>query len=279
MRNLRYIPESHQLTEITCRLNQGQFLFKPTREFNNLFLGVLGRAQQAYNIKIFGYAVLSNHFHLLIQPREAWRQAMFMKYLNTNVSKELSHLYKFYGPKFQRRYTSILISDEPVVQISRLRYVLSQGAKDGLVDSPLDWPGVHCAKALLQGKNDVGTWFDRTKQRIAKNQKRKPKRREIATDYEVKLSPLPCWKDCSEKEYQRRIAEMVQNIEAETKAMHRENRTRSLGVRRILRTNPLHTPRENELVHRSTHPRLESRDAKALLRGLPDLPDRLPESR
>ena len=90
--------------------------------------------------------------------------------------------------------------------------------------------------------DQIGSVQARTKQRTLKNQRRKPKRGEIATDYEVKLSPLPCWAHHSKEEYQRRIADMVKDIEIETKAMHREKGTRPLGVRKILRTDPFQTP-------------------------------------
>ena len=102
----------------------------------------MGRAQGKHSMRIIAYAVLSGHFHLLIQPEEAGDMAKFMLYLSTNVSKEVGRIYKYYGPKLHR-YKSIIISNEPMVQIDRLKYILSQGAKEGLVDSPLDWPGVH----------------------------------------------------------------------------------------------------------------------------------------
>ena len=192
-------------------------------------------------MRIIAYAVLSGHYHLLIQPGEAGDMAKFVGYLNTNVSKEVGRLYKYYGPKFQR-YKSIIISDEPVVQIDRLKYILSQGTKEGLVDSPLDWPGVHCARSIVSGQSDTGTWFDRTQQSTAKNQRRKPKRGEVETDYEVKLTPLPCWAHHSKEGQQSRAEDLIRDIEAETKAMHKGKGTRALGVRKILRTNPFDTP-------------------------------------
>ncbi len=192
-------------------------------------------------MRIIAYAVLSGHYHLLIQPREVGDMADFMEYLNTNVSKEVGRLYKYYGPKFQR-YKSIPISNEPKVQIARLKYVLSQGSKEGLVNSPLEWPGVHCARAMISGHNDTGTWFDRTKKRTAKNQRRKPKKGEVETDYEVNLTPLPCWAHHSKEEQQARVEDLIRDIEVETKAMHREKGTKALGVRKILRTNPFDNP-------------------------------------
>ena len=221
MRQLRYILEPKHLTEIICRSDQGRSLFKPSTEFNRLFTGVLGRAQELYDIKIFGYAVLANRYHLLLQLGELRRQAEFMKYLNTNLSKEVGRLYNFFGPKFQRPFTSHPISNEPAAQIYRLKCLLSQGTEDKLIDSPLDCPGVHCARALITGQNDSGVWFDRTRQRTERHQRGAPTTHKLATYYDVELSPIPCWAHYSSKEYRGRIAELVKNIEDKAKEVHR----------------------------------------------------------
>ena len=55
------------------------------------------------------------------------------------------------------------VSDEPEVQLARLRYILAHGVKEGLVPSPLQWPGVHAAKYLVFGESVKGSWVDRTR--------------------------------------------------------------------------------------------------------------------
>ena len=57
----------------------------------------------------------------------------------------------------------------PDVQWSRLKYLLANGVKEGLVESPLDWPGVSCAKALVHGEPLEGYWFNRSKEWSAHN--------------------------------------------------------------------------------------------------------------
>jgi hypothetical protein len=57
-----------------------------------------------------------------------------------------------------------VVSDEEPAQVARLEYLLSHGCKEGLVERLADWPGVHCATALLTGDPVEGTWFDRTQE-------------------------------------------------------------------------------------------------------------------
>ncbi len=242
MRPIRHLSDPNQLREITTRLNHGQFLFKPSRRFNRIFKGILGRAQNKHGMRICAYVVMSSHFHLLVQPGTAERLADFMEYLNGNLSKEVGRLYGIKGPKYQRRYTDIPVSDEQAVQIDRLRYILSNSTKEGLVASPLKWPGVHSARAMVFGKNDTGTWFSRTDAWIAKNQRRRPRRRDIETDYEIYLSPLPCWARFSKEEYRRRVLDLIRRIEADAIAMHREKGTQPLGRKAIIAMDPLHKP-------------------------------------
>ncbi|HKI86021.1 MAG TPA: hypothetical protein VKA53_04670, partial [Thermoanaerobaculia bacterium] len=73
-RRLRFIPEEG-LVEITARTIQGRFLLLPGPGWRETFLGVLGRAQELYPVRIHGYVCLSNHFHLLLSPSDAHQLA------------------------------------------------------------------------------------------------------------------------------------------------------------------------------------------------------------
>jgi hypothetical protein len=55
-----------------------------------------------------------------------------------------------------RRYQDIVISSEEAAQVERLKYVLAHGVKEGLVEKVTDWPGVHCAQALMTGETVQG---------------------------------------------------------------------------------------------------------------------------
>jgi hypothetical protein len=65
---------------------------------------------------------------------------------------------------FGRRYQAIVVSSKEAAQIERLRYVLANGTKEGLVERPRDWPGVHPVRALLGEETLEGIWIDRTQQ-------------------------------------------------------------------------------------------------------------------
>src|SRR5262245_16023389 len=147
--------------EVTIRTVQGRLLLQPSPATNEAILGVLGRAQKLYGMTIHAVVVLSNHMHLLVSPTDGRQLALFMGHVNSNTAREVGRLVDWKEKFWGRRYQAIPVTDEPAAQIGRLRYLLEQGVKEGLVEHPFDWPGVSSARALAEGDAMSGIWFDR----------------------------------------------------------------------------------------------------------------------
>jgi REP element-mobilizing transposase RayT len=97
-RKLRCIPDPHSLVSITCRTVQGRFLFKPGPDFNDRFLGILGRAQRRHDITLNAVTVLSNHLHILAVPGSARQLADFMRDFKSKLAREVNRLTGWSGP-------------------------------------------------------------------------------------------------------------------------------------------------------------------------------------
>lgn len=237
-RRLRFVKPGGCLVEVTNRTIQGRFLLRPSSELNDLALGVLGRAQRLYGVEIHAFVVLSNHFHLLLTVESAYQLARFMAYFQGNLAKEAGRLHRWRGPFWHRRYQHVLVSDEEVAQVARLRYILENGCKEELVASPLEWPGVSSAQALLFGRELRGVWIDRTGEHRASVGSRAEARSQFRESEIVILTPIPCWKGLEPSLLRKRINNLVVEIETETDARHRAEGTRPLGVRRVLLQDP-----------------------------------------
>lgn len=239
----RTIPHPKALVEITQRTLQGRFFFRPSAELRSVVVGVLARAQERTGVAVHGVAFLSNHYHLLITVDTTEQLVAFMQFVGTNLSKEIGALVDWPGSLFDGRYDSVPISREEPAQVARLRYLLSQGCKEGLVASPLDWPGVHSARASLEGRTMKGRWVDRSAFHLARARGRRIDGRRVrpddfAEEVELELSPLPCWASLDAAEYRARQASMVREIEEETLARHRRDGTRPVGVGALRRRHP-----------------------------------------
>ena len=232
-RRLRFVPPEGSLVEVTTRTLQGRFLLKPSPRLNSIVLGCLGRAQRSCGMVIHAFVFLSNHYHLLLTASSAHQLATFMGYFNGNLAKEIARLQGWKEKVWSRRYQAILVSNEPLAQVERLRYLLAHGAKEGLVASPREWPGATCLPALLESKPLTGLWFDRTREYSARIRQEPYNEEDFASEEEVVLEPLPCWAHVSEPVYRRRILELVESIEAETAARHVQAGTQPIGLGRL----------------------------------------------
>ena len=144
--------------------------------------------------------------------RVAQQLAAFMNYLAGNIAREIGRLHDWPEKVWSRRYRSILVSQEQEAQTDRLAYLLGNGVKEGLVARPQEWPGVHCAAALLTGLPLEGHWFDRTAEYEARRRGESPSPTEFADVEHVVFSPLPCWASLHPEAYRARVAELIDGV-------------------------------------------------------------------
>jgi putative transposase len=242
-RRLRFIPDGGALVEVTCRTIHSRFLLRPSRKLDDVVVGVLGRAQRLYKVRVCGYIFASSHFHLLLDVDDARQLSQFMCHVNSNLAREIGRLHGWTEKVWSRRYQAIVVSGEDATQIARLKYLLANGCKEGLVARPQDWPGVHVARALVQGEDLTGHWFDRTKEYAARNRGEDFDRLQYAILETLYLSPLPCWKHLPKEVWRRRALDLIQEIEEETAARRSRTGSQPLGAAEILGRHPYERPK------------------------------------
>ena len=165
-----------------------------------------------------------------------------MNYLNSNLAREAGRQVRWREKFWGRRYQAVLVSNEEAAQVSRLAYLLAHGVKEGLVDSPLDWPGVHGARELVEGTPIAGRWHDRTLEHAAARGRKPADPGAFVTLEELRLSPLPCWKDLAEPRLRAHLRELVESIEREGRSREQRTGQPPLGRDHLLRQDPRHEP-------------------------------------
>ncbi len=212
-----------------------------TRLFNEVVVGVMGRALEVSPLELCSAVWVANHFHLIAVVHEQQELSRFMQHLACNISKEVGgRIRDWRGSFWERRYDGIVISDEPQVQWSRLKYSLSHGVKEGLVASPELWPGVHSAAALVHGEPLEGFWWNRSQERSARNRGKEYGTYDFATRYLIRFAPLPAFRHLKPEEYQDMVAELIQEIRAEGEEARDGNPV--AGVEKILSQDPYRPP-------------------------------------
>jgi REP element-mobilizing transposase RayT len=189
---------------VISRTFQGRLLLSPTSELNRLIAGVLGRAQELFpGVRLFAYAFMSNHFHLMLQgpPRQL---PAFIGFLKREISRRWGPRIAWEDGLWASSYLSTALPNESD-QVRCFDYIMSQGVKEGFVSTPECWPGIHVAKQLVEGKALVGAWVDGTAYAKAKwrdlerAEPRGVRRRGFTSRKSVRVDSLPPWAGCGPK--------------------------------------------------------------------------------
>ena len=265
-RPARFIPENKDdvLVEVTGRVIGARALLVPSpdpRRFNEIVVGVIGRALEVSPLELCSAVWTANHHHLLVVVHDQQQLSRFMHHLAGNISKEIGgRLRGWRGAFWERRYDGIVVSGEPEAQWRRLKYHLSHGVKEGLVESPLRWPGVHAAKALVYGEPLEGYWFNRSKEWSATNRGLDVGRYDFATRYRVPFAPLPAFRNLTPEEYQDKVAGLIREIEEEGKERRGGNEV--AGALKILSQNPYEPPTRRTKRSRKPRFHVASKEAR-----------------
>ena len=238
-----------RLVETTARTLQGRFLLRPDPQTNQIVTGVIARAQKRTGMKIVGPSAMSNHMHQLLVPESTKQMSEFMRYVNSNVARKVGRLHGWKEKFWAKRYSAIIVSDEEEAQVERLKYLLSQGVKEDLVERPEEWPGLHLAPALQAGYSSItgGIWHDRTAQYRAERGAGSDAAIQtsdfIEKDLSIELEPLPCWKHLSWKARRDAVRDLIDQIVEGAKL---ERRGRSvLGAEAVQRQDPRSAPEKS----------------------------------
>jgi len=237
-RKLRYMSHPYSIMEVTIRCTQERFLLRPAAELNDLLLGVLGRALALYPaVRLYQFKFLSDHIHLILAAPDVYTLAQFMGHIGSNIAREAGRFHGWDGRVLQRRYDSAPIEDDASL-LRKTKYVLAHGCKEGLVASPLDWPGASSDRALLYGEKLEGTWYDRTAFCKAERRGKNVRLADFAIRYEVPLTRLPLHEGKSEQEVQAFYQQLAEEIEHETHRHCIDENKPLLGVQAVLDKDP-----------------------------------------
>ncbi len=223
----RYVPPN-SMVELCHRTLGGRRLILPTTALTLLLLGVLGRALSLFPVRLHAFIYLSNHAHLLLSVTAANALAAFECHLKTNTALAIKRFVHWDGPVWTRSEPVCVLDD--IASIRRLRYIMSNAVKEGLVDAPLEWAGASAAEALLTGQPIPATWQPRNQQTGARGDHLTP------SPCPIELAPLPCWANLNVEDRGAKVLALFDGIVAETRL--ERGGVPSLGMHRVLAADP-----------------------------------------
>ena len=103
------------LYHVTCRGNERKAIFRDDHD-KNLFLELLNDGLKTYNIILYCYVLMDNHFHLLLETPFA-NLSEFMRWFNITYTSHYNRRHKRTGHLYQGRYKSILVEKKSYLHI------------------------------------------------------------------------------------------------------------------------------------------------------------------
>ena len=114
---------------VIARGNNKEYIFKESID-KGYFIKQLKECSIAMGYRVYGYVLMDNHYHIIIQTLDKKLQEI-MHQINNKYSKYFNGKYKRVGHVFQGRYKAVLVQDERYM-LKLLRYVHQNPVRAGI---------------------------------------------------------------------------------------------------------------------------------------------------
>ncbi len=121
---------------VYSRGNERKDIFRNPVDYE-LFLGILKEASQRFDFLIHAFCLMPNHFHLLLETKDA-NLSHAMKRLLGLYTVRFNRRHKRLGHLFQGRYKALLVEKDPYF-LELSRYIHLNPVKARLVKNPEDY--------------------------------------------------------------------------------------------------------------------------------------------
>jgi len=122
---------------ITSRGNQRDKIFYDVSD-RERFLEILSRTKERYGFLLHAYALMDNHYHLLMETPRA-NLSQIMQNINTSYAVYINRKYQRSGHLLQGRFKGIIVDkDRYLVALSR--YIHLNPVRVRLVKRPIEYP-------------------------------------------------------------------------------------------------------------------------------------------
>ena len=156
-----------------------------------------------------------------------------MQFINGNIAREIGRLHSWREKFWSRRYVATVVLDEHAAE-ERMKYILSNSVKEGLVRHPRYWPGIHCYRTLVEGTALNGIWINRTALHLNPHLKE----HEVTEHLTLKLKRLPHLAELSEQKHRELMKSLTTQMLESLDISHKK----FLGQKRVLNQNPTDGP-------------------------------------
>jgi putative transposase len=134
------IPRGQQGGYVYHVINRGNgraTVFHKSQDYE-AFLSLLSEAKKRHPVKLFGFCLMPNHFHFVVEPTHENMLSQFMQWLLTSHVRRYHKHYGGSGHIWQGRFKSFPVQRDEHL-ITALRYVLQNPVRAGLSSTAQEW--------------------------------------------------------------------------------------------------------------------------------------------
>ena len=122
---------------VITRGNQRQQVFLKDEDFLR-YLGILIKYKKKYDFAVYGYCLMSNHVHLLIDLDNKDNLAKAMQGINQSYTRYFNFRYKKSGHLWQGRFKSLIVHKDEYL-LSCIKYIELNPIRAKIIDNPLEY--------------------------------------------------------------------------------------------------------------------------------------------
>jgi putative transposase len=140
MPRLKRIAKGNIVYHVLNRANGRLRIFKKPDDFE-AFERILAEGLELFSMRLCGYCIMSNHWHLVLWPKRDGDLSEFMKWVTGTHSHRWHSAHKTVGigHLYQGRYKSLPVQNSEYY-LTLMQYVESNPKCAGMVQSSRDWP-------------------------------------------------------------------------------------------------------------------------------------------
>ena len=138
-----------------CPFESGQLAFVDDADRAEM-RSVLAQALHRFDAQALAYALLPDHYHLLLFTRRA-NLSQLMRHVNGVYTQHCQHRHGFRGPLFQGRFRAVLV-DRDRYLLDACRYIDLNPVRLGLARGAAGWAG--SSFRALAGMEEAPDWLD-----------------------------------------------------------------------------------------------------------------------
>ncbi len=124
------------LYHVTARGDRREPIYED-EEDRERFLGILGEVVARWRWRCYGYCLMDNHYHVVVETPEG-NLSKGMRQLNGVYTQAYNRRHRQVGHLFQGRYKGILVDAEAYL-LELARYVVLNPVRAGVVSEPGEW--------------------------------------------------------------------------------------------------------------------------------------------